>query len=62
MKGAHVVGGPGPTKENFLKREHLDYRLQNSILATLDTSYSGEEGVRELIEKAQKRVSYRSFV
>ncbi len=49
-----IVGGPGPTKENFLKEEYLDYRLQKSVIATLDTSYSGEEGVRELIEKAQK--------
>jgi peptide chain release factor subunit 1 len=49
-----IVGGPGPTKENFLKEEYLDYRLQNNILATLDTSYSGNEGVREIIDKAQK--------
>src|ERR671921_1677586 len=53
IKGS-IVGGPGPTKENFLKEEYLDYRLQKSVIATLDTSYSGEEGVRELIEKAQK--------
>lgn len=49
-----IVGGPGPTKENFLKEEYLDYRLQNNILVTLDTSYSGDEGVREIINKAQK--------
>jgi peptide chain release factor subunit 1 len=49
-----IVGGPGPTKENFLREEYLDYRLQNNIIATLDASYSGQEGVRELIEKAQK--------
>src|SRR5215213_5896942 len=49
-----IIGGPGPTKENFLREEYLDYRLQKSVIATLDTSYSGEEGVRELIEKAQK--------
>lgn len=49
-----IVGGPGPTKENFLKEEYLDYRLQKNILVTLDTSYSGDEGVREIIDKAQK--------
>src|ERR687889_138751 len=53
IKGS-IVGGPGPTKENFLREEYLDYRLQKSVIATLDTSYSGGEGVRELIEKAQK--------
>lgn len=49
-----IVGGPGPTKDNFLKEEYLDYRLQNNVLATLDTSYSGDEGVREIIDKVQK--------
>lgn len=49
-----IVGGPGPTKENFLKEEYLDYRLQKSVIAVLDSSYSGDEGVREVIEKAQK--------
>jgi peptide chain release factor subunit 1 len=60
VKGV-VIGGPGPTKENFLKEEYLDYRLQKSILATLDTSYSGEEGVRELIEKAQNEGILQEF-
>jgi len=60
VKGV-IVGGPGPTKENFLKEEYLDYRLQNSIIATLDTSYSGQEGVRELIEKAQKEGILQEF-
>ena len=60
VKGV-IVGGPGPTKENFLREEYLDYRLQKSILATLDTSYSGEEGVRELIEKAQNEGILQEF-
>jgi peptide chain release factor subunit 1 len=49
-----IVGGPGPTKENFVKEEYLDYRLQKSLIGMIDSSYSGSEGVRELIEKAQK--------
>src|ERR687890_994584 len=60
IKGT-IVGGPGPTKENFLKEEYLDYRLQKSVIATLDTSYSGGEGVRELIEKAQKEGILQEF-
>ncbi|MDQ6724442.1 MAG: peptide chain release factor aRF-1 [Thermoproteota archaeon] len=46
-----IVGGPGPTKDNFVKEEYLDYRLQNNIISTLDTSYTGDEGVREIIDK-----------
>ncbi len=50
-----IVGGPGPTKENFLKAEHLDYRLQNNIIVTMDCSYSGEEGIREIVDKLNAR-------
>ncbi|MDE1861818.1 MAG: peptide chain release factor aRF-1 [Thaumarchaeota archaeon] len=48
-----IISGPGPTKENFIKEEYLEYRLQNMILATLDTSYAGAEGVREAFSRAQ---------
>lgn len=47
-----IVGGPGPTKEEFLNGEYLHYELQKKVLVVLDTSYSGREGVRELVEKA----------
>ncbi|MEM3382585.1 MAG: peptide chain release factor aRF-1 [Nitrososphaerales archaeon] len=48
-----IIGGPGPTKDYFLKGEYLDYRLQNNVLAVVDTSYSGREGIRETIERAR---------
>ena len=47
-----IVGGPGPTKDDFLKSGLLHYELQKKILAVLDLGYSGREGVRELVEKA----------
>ena len=47
-----IVGGPGPTKEDFLKGGYLHYQLQKNVLAVIDSSYSGREGVRELVEKA----------
>ena len=49
-----IVGGPGPTKDTFLREEYLDYRLQGNVVAVLDTSYSGEEGVRELVDKVNE--------
>jgi peptide chain release factor subunit 1 len=48
-----IVAGPGPTKDDFIKNGYLDYRLQRSVLAVLDTSYAGSEGVREALDKAQ---------
>jgi len=50
-----IVGGPGPTKDTFIREEYLDYRLQNSIISIVDTSYTGEEGVREIIDKVNEQ-------
>ncbi len=47
-----LVGGPGPTKEQFLKGGYLHYELQKKVIAVMDLSYSGREGVREIVEKA----------
>ncbi len=47
-----LVGGPGPTKDEFLKGDFLHYELQKKVVAVMDLGYSGREGVRELVEKA----------
>ncbi len=47
-----IVGGPGPTKDEFLKGGYLHYELQKKVVAVLDLGYSGREGIRELVEKA----------
>jgi len=52
-----IISGPGPTKETFINEEYLEYRLQNMIIATLDTSYAGSEGVREAFSRAQEVLS-----
>ena len=51
-----IIGGPGPTKENFLKEEYLDYRLQKNVIATIDCSYSGAEGIREILDKVNEQI------
>ena len=49
-----IVGGPGATKDEFVRDKYLDYRLQNVIVGILDSGYVGREGVRETIEKSGK--------
>lgn len=51
-----IVAGPGPTKDEFLRSELLHYELRNMIRATVDTAYSGAEGVRETLQKAEEVV------
>ena len=47
-----VISGPGPTKEDFINGNYLEYRLQNMIINTIDASYSGAEGIREAFSKS----------
>ncbi|MEN2975146.1 MAG: peptide chain release factor aRF-1 [Candidatus Caldarchaeales archaeon] len=47
-----ILAGPGPTKELFQQGEYLHYTLRDKI-HVVDTSYSGEEGVREALQKAR---------
>ncbi|HXY82916.1 MAG TPA: peptide chain release factor aRF-1 [Candidatus Saccharimonadales bacterium] len=53
LKGI-IVGGPGPTKYDFVEGDYLNYMLKQKILATIDTSYVGEQGVDEVISKSQE--------
>ncbi|MBS7610282.1 peptide chain release factor aRF-1 [Candidatus Bathyarchaeota archaeon] len=51
LKGI-VIGGPGPTKYDFAKGDYLNYVLKENIITILDTSYIGEQGLREVVAKA----------
>ncbi len=53
LKGL-IIAGPGPTKYDFAERDYLDYRLKQKLVAILDTAYTEEFGVREVVEKAPK--------
>ncbi len=61
LKGL-IVGGPGPTKSDFLKGGDLHYQLKDKVLATVDTSYTGEQGVKEVVEKAPEIMRRVRFV
>lgn len=52
LKGL-IIGGPGPTKHDFVEGDYLNYMFKEKILATVDTSYVGEQGVEEIISKSQ---------
>ena len=52
LKGL-IIGGPGPTKYDFVEGDYLNYMLKEKIMATIDTSYVAEQGVEEIISKSQ---------
>ncbi len=49
-----IVGGPGLTKKYFLETELIDYRLREKVIGTLDTTYTDESGIREIVQKADE--------
>ena len=49
-----IVGGPGQTKEDFLKGDYLHYELKNALLDIVDTQSAGAEGVREVLGKSSE--------
>ncbi|MDE1833637.1 MAG: hypothetical protein KGH58_04430, partial [Candidatus Micrarchaeota archaeon] len=56
-----VVGGPGPTKENFVRSKNLNYQIK--VVGTFDTGYVDEHmGVHELLEKAKSVLSEQASI
>jgi peptide chain release factor subunit 1 len=49
-----MVGGPGPTKNDFLKGEYLHYELNNMLLNIVDTQSAGKEALKEIIDKSSE--------
>ncbi len=52
-----IISGPGPTKEEFINGNYLEYRLKEMVLGTIDASYAGSEGIREAFSKSTELLS-----
>ncbi len=50
LKGI-IVGGPGPSKYDFINEGFIPTEIKNKIIAVKDISYTGEFGLQELVEK-----------
>ena len=56
-----VVGGPGPTKENFVRSKNLNYQIK--VLGTFDIGSTDEHaGMDELLNRAQELLAEQSAV
>jgi peptide chain release factor subunit 1 len=51
-----LVGGPSPTKEEFVDGGFLHHELQRKVLGALDVSYTDESGLYELVDAAQEQL------
>ena len=59
VKGV-IVGGPGPTKENFMKMKPFNYQLK--VLGVVDTGYTDEYGIREVLAKSENIIAEQETV
>jgi peptide chain release factor subunit 1 len=48
-----LIGGPSPTKEEFIKGEFLHHEMRRKVLDIFDVSYTDESGLYELLDAAK---------
>ncbi len=61
LKGI-LIGGPIPTKDEFVDGEYLPTQLQDKILAVRDQGDTSEAGLRELVELSQDAIANQEIV
>lgn len=61
LKGI-IVGGPVPTKDEFLDGEYLPTKLREIVLARKDVGDSDESGLKELVEKSKDILSNQEII
>jgi peptide chain release factor subunit 1 len=61
LKGI-LIGGPGPTKEEFLREGQLAVDLKRKILAVKDVGYTDEQGLGYLVEASQEDIAAEAII
>lgn len=61
LKGI-LIGGPIPTKDEFLDGEYLPTLLQKKVIGKIDIGGSDESGLKELVEKSQDILANQEIV
>jgi peptide chain release factor subunit 1 len=61
LKGI-LIGGPIPTKDEFIDGEYLPTLLQKKVLGKIDIGGSDESGLKELVEKSQDILASQEIV
>jgi len=61
LKGI-IVGGPGPTKHDFVDGNYITDQVKKKIIGIRDLSYTGEFGLNELLEKSEDILAKESVM
>ncbi|RAW45404.1 peptide chain release factor 1 [Halorubrum sp. 48-1-W] len=57
-----LVGGPSPTKDEFLDGDYLHHELQDKVLGKFDVAYTDESGLKDLVDAASEVLSDQEIV
>ncbi len=61
LKGI-LVGGPIPTKDEFLTGEYMPTQLREKVIGIQDLGGSDESGIKELVEKSREVLAEQEIV
>lgn len=61
LKGI-LVGGPIPTKEDFLEEGELVTKLKEKVIAVKDIGYTDEHGLKLLVEASQEDIAGQEII
>ena len=57
-----LVGGPSPTKDEFLDGDYLHHELQDTVLGKFDVSYTDESGLKDLVDAGSEALADQEIV
>jgi len=57
-----LVGGPGPTKYDFIDGNFIPTEVKKKIIGTKDLSYTGSFGLQELVDKSEDVLAKEDIV
>jgi len=61
LKGI-LVGGPIPTKDEFLEGEYMVTKLREKVIGRIDMGDSSKSGLKELVEKSQDILASQEII
>ncbi|MCJ7816938.1 MAG: hypothetical protein MUP55_03725, partial [Candidatus Aenigmarchaeota archaeon] len=61
LKGV-IIGGPGPIKEQFAEGDFLEYTITGKVLGIVNTSYTGEYGLKEAVDRSEDLIAEASVI
>ena len=57
-----LVGGPSPTKDEFLDGDYLHHELRDQVLGKFDVAYTDESGLKDLVDAGSEALADQEIV